>query len=58
MSYFYEQCEKIGVRFTPGYIFSFSDTFDKCFSMVIAETFSQKRIEAIKLIGQRLKCNL
>lgn len=55
MSYFYDQCEKIGVRFTPGYTFSFSDTFEKYFRIVIADTFSPKRIEAIKLIGQRLK---
>jgi len=55
MGYFYDQCEKIGVRFTPGYTFSFSDTFDKYFRVVIADTFSPKRIEAIKLVGQRLK---
>lgn len=54
MIYFYNQCEKVGVRFTPGYTFSFSDTFDKYFRVVIADTFSQKRIEAIKLVGQRL----
>lgn len=55
MTYFYSQCEKIGVRFTPGYTFSFSDTFDKYFRVVIADTFSPKRIESIKLAGQRLK---
>lgn len=55
MGYFYDQCEKIGVRFTPGYTFSFSDTFDKYFRVVIADTFSPKRIEAIKLVGQRLR---
>ncbi|WP_286857371.1 MULTISPECIES: PLP-dependent aminotransferase family protein [Sphingobacterium] len=55
MGYFYSQCEKIGVRFTPGYTFSFSDTFDKYFRVVIADSFSPKRIEAIKLVGQRLR---
>lgn len=55
MAYFYDQCEKIGVRFTPGYTFSFSDIFDKYFRVVIADTFSPKRIEAIRLLGQRLR---
>lgn len=54
MGYFYDQCEKIGVRFTPGYTFSFADTFNKYFRVVIADTFSPKRIEAIRLVGQRL----
>ncbi|WP_343692088.1 PLP-dependent aminotransferase family protein [Chitinophaga sp.] len=55
MIHFYNQCEKIGVRFTPGSTFSFSDTFEKYFRVVIADTFSPKRIEAIKLAGQRLR---
>ncbi|WP_208643485.1 PLP-dependent aminotransferase family protein [Pedobacter miscanthi] len=55
MGYFYDQCEKIGVRFTPGYTFSFMDTFNKYFRVVIADTFSPKRIEAIRLVGQRLR---
>nr|WP_068891040.1 PLP-dependent aminotransferase family protein [Pedobacter panaciterrae] len=53
MTYFYDQCEKIGVRFTPGYTFSFSGAFDKNFRVVFADKFSPKRIEAIKLAGQR-----
>lgn len=55
MAYFYDQCEKIGVRFTPGYTFSFSGNFDKHFRLVFADKFSPKRIEAIKLAGQRSK---
>jgi len=55
MHYFYDQCEKIGIRFTPGYTFSFSNTFDKYFRVVIADTFSPKRMEAIRLVGQRLR---
>ncbi len=54
MEYFYEQCEKIRVRFTPGYTFSFSNTYHKYFRMVIADTFSAKRMEAIKLLGKQL----
>lgn len=49
---FYEQCEKIGVRFTPGYTFSFSGAFERHFRLVFADTFSAKRIEAIKRAGQ------
>ncbi|QMW00388.1 aminotransferase-like domain-containing protein [Spirosoma foliorum] len=49
---FYDRCEKVGVRFTPGYTFSFSSTFDKYFRVVFADKFSQKRIDAIKLAAQ------
>lgn len=52
---FYNQCEKTGVRFTPGYTFSYSDTYDKYFRVVIADTFSPKRMEAIKLVGQHVR---
>ncbi len=55
MDHFYKQCEKIGVRFTPGYTFSFSGMFDKYFRLVFADKFSPKRIEAIKLAGQRAR---
>jgi DNA-binding transcriptional MocR family regulator len=55
MGYFYDQCEKVGVRFTPGYTFSFSEAFDRHFRVVIADTFSPKRIEAIRLLGQRIR---
>lgn len=54
MQNFYSQCEQIGVRFTPGYTFSFSGAFDKHFRVVFADKFSPKRIKAIKLAGQHL----
>ncbi|QIH34603.1 PLP-dependent aminotransferase family protein [Sphingobacterium sp. DR205] len=54
MNYFYGQCEKIGIRFTPGYTFSFSSAYDKYFRLVFVDTFDPKSIEAIKLLGQRL----
>jgi len=53
MAHFYDQCDKIGVKFTPGYTFSFSRAFDKYFRVVFADKFSPKRIQAIKLAGQR-----
>ncbi|WP_316848313.1 PLP-dependent aminotransferase family protein [Pedobacter psychrodurus] len=52
MAQFYNQCDKIGVRFTPGYTFSFSGAFDKYFRVVFADQFSPKRIEALKLAGK------
>ncbi|MBN9297067.1 MAG: PLP-dependent aminotransferase family protein [Filimonas sp.] len=55
MARFYAQCEKIGVRFTPGYTFSFSGGFDKHFRLVFADRFSSRRIEAIKLVGKRVR---
>ncbi|PYF77080.1 aminotransferase-like domain-containing protein [Pedobacter nutrimenti] len=56
--HFYQQCEKIGIRFTPGYTFSFSGAFDKHFRLVFADKFSAKKIEAIKLAGQQLEQHL
>ncbi len=49
---FYDQCNKAGVRFTPGSTFSFSGAFDKYFRVVIANKFSPERIEAFKLAGK------
>ncbi len=55
MRFFYQQCEKIGVRFTPGYTFSFSSAFNQYFRLVFADTFSPKRVEAIRQLGQRIR---
>jgi DNA-binding transcriptional MocR family regulator len=55
MTAFYQQCEKIGVRFTPGYTFSFSGAFSKHFRLVFADKFSPKRIEALQLIGRQFR---
>jgi DNA-binding transcriptional MocR family regulator len=52
MEYFYKHCETIGVRFTPGYTFSFSNHFSRHFRVVFAEKYAAKRIEAFKLAGQ------
>ncbi|SDG22568.1 DNA-binding transcriptional regulator, MocR family, contains an aminotransferase domain [Dyadobacter soli] len=58
MNRFYEQCEQIGVRFTPGYTFSFSGAFDKYFRLVFADKFSPEKIAAIQLAGQCSAPNL
>ncbi|UUC47159.1 aminotransferase-like domain-containing protein [Flavobacterium cerinum] len=55
MEQFYKQCDQIGVKFTPGYTFSFSNTFSRYFRIVFANTFSPKRIEAIQLAGQWIR---
>lgn len=58
MNDFYRQCERIGARFTPGYTFSFSNTFEHYFRLVIADKFSDKRVKAIELVGRYLCGNL
>lgn len=55
MDYFYKKCEQIGVRFTPGFTFSFSGAFDHYFRVVFADKFSDRKIEGIKLAGQLFK---
>ncbi len=55
MDRFYSRCEEIGIRFTPGYTFSFSNTFNRHFRIVFADKFSAARIEAIRLAGTLAK---
>lgn len=55
MGYFYAQCEKTGVRFTPGNTFSFTGAFNQYFRLVFADKFSAKKINALKLLGKRLR---
>lgn len=52
MKLFYEECERICVRFTPGSTFSFSSAFDRYFRLVFADTFTPKRVEAIRQLGK------
>nr|WP_294875380.1 PLP-dependent aminotransferase family protein [uncultured Pedobacter sp.] len=52
---FYNECERIGVRFTPGHTFSFSDTYSRFFRIVFADQLSPKRIEVLKQLGQMMK---
>nr|WP_295927722.1 PLP-dependent aminotransferase family protein [uncultured Dyadobacter sp.] len=53
MHQFYTRCGEIGIRFTPGYTFSFSGAFNQYFRLVFADKFSAERIAAIRLAGQR-----
>ncbi|MBC9933237.1 PLP-dependent aminotransferase family protein [Chitinophaga qingshengii] len=55
MDAFYKACEQIGVRFTPGSVFSFSDTFRYCFRLVFADTYTAARKRAIKKAGAALQ---
>jgi DNA-binding transcriptional MocR family regulator len=52
---FYNECERIGVRFTPGHTFSFSNTYGRFFRIVFADQLSTKRIEALKQVGQMFR---
>ncbi|SUJ26346.1 Uncharacterized HTH-type transcriptional regulator yjiR [Sphingobacterium spiritivorum] len=52
MESFYRQCNKIGVRFTPGYTFSFSGIFSNYFRIVFSDNYTTQRIEALRLAGQ------
>ena len=42
---FYQHCEKVGVKFTPGITFSFSDDFERFFRIVFANQYSAKRMK-------------
>lgn len=53
MSNFYDQCKQMGIRFTPGFTFSFSDSYNNYFRVVIANTISAKKISLIKHIGEK-----
>lgn len=54
MSDFYRECQKIGVRFTPGFTFCFSDVYAKYIRVIIADKVSEKKITAIKYLGRKL----
>lgn len=51
MNNFYNQCERIGVKFTPGYTFSFSSMFANNFRIVFADKYSLLKIKALELVG-------
>ncbi|MGX5819251.1 aminotransferase-like domain-containing protein [Chitinophaga lutea] len=52
MARFYERCGQIGIRFTPGYTFSFTGAYDPCFRLVFADRFTPRRIAALRKAGQ------
>lgn len=51
MGKFYQHCEEIGLRFTPGYTFSNSNAFEQYFRIIFALKFTQQREEALKQTG-------
>ncbi len=55
MEAFYKHCEEVAIRFTPGFTFSFSRSFDTCFRMVFADNFSDQKKESIQRLGERLR---
>lgn len=52
MDLFYNQCAKIGIKFTPGYTFSFSDMFAGYFRIVFADNYSAAKIKALERAGK------
>lgn len=51
---FYKNCEKYGLRFTPGNTFSFTDTYNSCFRTVFAARLTSDGLDAIKKAGNTL----
>lgn len=52
MDNFYSQCNRIGVKFTPGYTFSFSSLFTSHFRLVFADEYSAAKVKALILAGK------
>lgn len=51
MNNFYNQCKRIGVKFTPGHTFSFSAGFEKNFRIVFADKYSSSKVKKLALVG-------
>ena len=52
MAAFYRQCDDIGVKFTPGFTFSFANRYDRCFRIVFADQYSAAKIKALEVAGK------
>ncbi|WP_158798781.1 PLP-dependent aminotransferase family protein [Pedobacter sp. L105] len=52
MNNFYTQCERMGIKFTPGYTFSFSGRFANNFRIVFADQYSPVKIKALERFGK------
>lgn len=48
---FYQACTRDGVRFTPGYTFSFSGQYQQYFRIVFSDRYTQERKDAIARAG-------
>jgi len=55
MELFYRNCEKLGIRFTPGSTFSYKRSYGHYFRTVISQKLIPSDLEAIKKLGQSLK---
>lgn len=55
MQAFYEACNHIGVRFTPGSTFSFSGRYQQYFRLVFADQYSREKEKAIQQAGAYAK---
>ncbi|WP_306350465.1 PLP-dependent aminotransferase family protein [Flavobacterium sp. '19STA2R22 D10 B1'] len=52
MKQFYEYCEAMKIKFTPGTIFSFSPQYERYFRIIFADQLTHKKAEALKTIGE------
>lgn len=51
MARFHTSCEEIGLRFTPGSTFSYSDAFEQYFRIVFALKYTQHRQDVLRQAG-------
>ncbi|MFC7523093.1 PLP-dependent aminotransferase family protein [Parapedobacter sp. GCM10030251] len=51
MQGFYKSCETLGIHFTPGTTFSFTDAYDHCFRTIFSQRITAASIDAIKTLG-------
>lgn len=52
MELFYKHCEQTGIRFTPGYTFSFSKAYNPFFRLVFSDKYSVVREKALAFAGE------
>jgi DNA-binding transcriptional MocR family regulator len=57
MKAFYAACSRIGVRFTPGHIFSNAGAYRQCFRLVFADQYTREKERAIRLAGEAARQN-
>ncbi|MCX2451213.1 PLP-dependent aminotransferase family protein [Pedobacter sp. PLR] len=51
MAKFHNHCQEIGVRFTPGHTFSFSNAFQQYFRIVFAVKYTRQSVDVLRQAG-------
>jgi len=52
---FYETCQMMGIGFTPGETFSFTDVYKRYFRAIFAQRLTTTDLSLIKQLGEELK---